>query len=311
MPVELFFNELSLEKPSNDIGTARLLANKFVDTIVEAVNNGVERALHIPSDFENIPLAPRYYWGNWRGDSTIDLERRQYFRSLATKKPFLCDDNDKLSVWSDIDCLHDDKRALGFKAAYVSVGLAISIASGSAWDTPHVSVKIHKIDEEEYVIEGCDINHASCPSHIDSHIGWVRERRKIRVNNSSELRDNIQRFFPNLTFCKEVGSQIDRLPKESLEPIIDVLFRLNDYCIQWESGPFDPNIIGYRSTPESDATINDPKYRSEREFTSPEGQKVIFSWHAKPGPWRIYYDPKPGAILVGYIGRHLRTAKYN
>jgi hypothetical protein len=54
-------------------------------------------------------------------------------------------------------------------------------------------------------------------------------------------------------------------------------------------------------------------YGAERTFTSLDGTRRVFDWHVKVGHWRIHFDPDvgPGKLLIGYVGKHLRTKKFN
>ena len=66
-------------------------------------------------------------------------------------------------------------------------------------------------------------------------------------------------------------------------------------------------------TPESESTMDDPKLREMRRFRSHRGTRELFELHAKFGDSRIHVrlDAKTREVEIGYIGKHLRVAKFN
>src|SRR5262249_10124373 len=101
-----------------------------------------------------------------------------------------------------------------------------------------------------------------------------------------------------------VGSILSPKHYESLDS-------LNSYCLQWQGGAFDPDRIQCVVSPESQPTLQ--QYGEERTFRCPDGTELTFTWHAKVGRWRIYFNPFSGrgSMLIGYVGAHLRTVKFN
>jgi len=100
------------------------------------------------------------------------------------------------------------------------------------------------------------------------------------------------------------------LPPSALPRIVSGLFSLNAFCAAWQNGGFAPEAIPCPVSPESEATLQ--KYPEERTFLCPDGTSRLFNWHAKVSSWRIYFDPGLGLgrLLVGYVGKHLRTVKF-
>ena len=103
------------------------------------------------------------------------------------------------------------------------------------------------------------------------------------------------------------GAADGRFTFSGLPSIVRGLFNLNAFCITWQNGAFDPGEIQCAVSPESGPTLQ--RYSEERTFMCPDGQQRVFSWHAKVGSWRLYFDPAPGPghLFVGYAGKHLRT----
>jgi len=309
MHLEMFFNELSLV-PAANISEGQRQVDQFVQTIRAATHNGIGLTLQIPENFFSSAIAPEYYWNNWLKDDRIDIEFRRFFRSIATKTPFLRDTPDMEADWRDIDCLWQNQFSLGFKAAYIADGLALSIPSRSEWDVPWIECTIHELVNEEVDIRLESIHHAVSPNHLDSHLGWIHGRIQNAVGTGCELWQQRNNFFPLLIFCNGVEQQMTGLPAAALPSIVRGLTQLNAFCISWKSGGFNPNNIKCSVSPESQTTLN--LYRTERTFLCPDGWRQVFSWHAKLGSWRVYFDPAPGPshLLIGYVGNHLRTVRF-
>jgi hypothetical protein len=311
MILEMFVNELSLSPSAIDIATGQNRVRQFVLTMREATARGVKRTLRVPEDFFAKPVCPGYYWKNWVQDNDVERELRQFFRSLATKKPFLEDQRDVEVVWREIDCFWDNQSALGLKAAYVSDGLALSMNSCREWDTHLIQCEIHELVEDGVECRTELIHHASSPRHIDEQTSWIEQRIRTVVKDGQTLWRFRSDFFPALDWCSAVQNSIADLTPLALPSIIRGLFSLNAYCAIWQNGSFDPRSLSCIVSPDSEATLK--KYHEERTFLCPDGQHRLFSWHLKVGSWRIYFHPfpGPGRLLVGYVGKHLRTVKFH
>lgn len=307
----MFLNELSLTRLADDVQTAHNRVRNYVLTMRAATANGVQRILHVPEDFYAIEIAEGYYWQSWLGDNRVERELRQFVLSLATKVPFLQDDPIAEDQWAGIDCFWNTQRALGLKAAYTTDGLAVSMLSSNDWDSDSIECEIHEIFEDEVISRYDAIHHASSDRHIDAQKGWIQKRIQSAVSDGMELWDRSNELFSALTCCPGVEDQMRRLPAQSLPSITRGLVRLNAYCLEWEAGPFDPRRVGCEVSPDSASTLE--QYATERTFPCPDGEYHVFSWHAKVGQWRIYFDHTvgPGRFLIGYVGGHLRTVRYN
>jgi hypothetical protein len=134
------------------------------------------------------------------------------------------------------------------------------------------------------------------------------------VVNGLELWNRKDELFPSLIFCEAVSEQLQSLGAENpiLQLIKNRLSELEDYCKGWTDEAFEPKSLRNVS-PESQVTLQNSKYSKERTFLCPDGKERVFSWHAKLSfGWRIYFFPnEQRKMIVGYVGCHLRTAKYS
>ena len=310
MLLEMFVNEISLV-PAVDVSIAQERAREFILTMTTATSTGVKRRMRLPVDFYAKPLAQGYYWQNWLGDNRVERELRQYFRSLATQIPFLHDEPDVEAASAEIDCLWQNQSTLGLKAAYIADGLALSILSDENWNTDSIECEIQEVIDDDVSCRNEVIHHASSPRHLNSHTNWIHQRIQHTVDNGRELWNRMDDFFPSLICCSDVERQMIGLPNQSLASIVRGLFHLNAFNVGWLNGPFDSRRIDCDVSPESESTLQ--MYAAERTFLCPNGERHVFSWHAKLGRWRVYFDPSPGPgrVLIGYVGSHLGTVKYN
>lgn len=201
--------------------------------------------------------------------------------------------------------------AEGLGVAYLLNFLAISLLSDECWNRTSLQIKSSYLTEvgdiEEEIIQ---INHASQLSHIEDHSEWIVKRLRQDIKDGIDLWKRRNELFPSLIFCESLLDRIQNLNYVEFQPIIRRLFELENYCKEM-SGGFEPDKL-YNARPETNATLN--KYGDERTFICPDGIKRVFSWHVSAlDAWRIYFEPLPDnkKMVIGYIGRHLKTVKFN
>ncbi len=303
----MFANELSFVPPADDLAAGKIRAEQYVLTMRQATSRGIGRALQIPYDFWSTQLSSGYHLYNWRNDTSVERENRQFLVALATKMPYLADEAFLSSRWAELDCLWQTEKSLGLKAAYVSDGLALSLQSNSEWDRHEICCEIQAVTDSNIQCWTEKIHHASSPEHIKLQTSWILQRIQNTFRDGKDLWKRIGELFPLLDFCPGIEEQMSNLPTIVAPGITRGLFYLNSYCMEWKSGPFNKTILQCNASPESEPTLN--KYRKEHTFLCPDGNYRIFSWHAKLGMCRIHFDPTLGAgrILVGYVGKHLPT----
>ncbi len=316
MDLEMVLNELSLRTPAADIPTAQQLMSELISTVRQATSTGVKRVLRTSDEINIIELAPSYPVARWRNDPTVDREQRSFFRTLTAKAPFWTDVAEEIKNNFDLSQVwHQGEEARGLGFAVVIDALAVSLISETRWDCSRLELEIRRLDENEDLIdERLELSHVSRSSHVQEHTAWINNRIRSRVLDGLELWNRKDELFPNLIFCEAVGEQVHSLGAENsiLQLVKNRLSELEDYCKIWTDEAFEPKSLRNVS-PESQVTLQNPKYSKERTFLCPDGNERIFSWHAKLSfGWRIYFFPQePGKIIIGYVGCHLRTVKYS
>lgn len=316
MDLEMVLNELSLRTPAADIPTAQKLMSELIGTVRQATTSGVKRVLRTSDEINTIELAPGYPVARWRNDSTVNREERSFFRTLTSKAPFWTDVAEEIKGNFDLSQVwHQGEEARGLGFAVVIDALAVSLISEACWDCSRLEVELRRLDENEDLIdERLEIIHASRSNHVQEHSDWINNRIRSRVVNGLELWNRKDELFPNLIFCEVVSEQLQSLGAENpiLQLVKNRLSELEDYCKGWTDEVFEPKILRNVS-PESQVTLQNPKYSKERTFVCPDGKERVFSWHAKLSfGWRIYFFPnEQRKMIVGYVGCHLRTVRYS
>ena len=316
MDLEMALNELSLRSPAQDMYVAQQQMSNLLSMMRMATKSGVNRVLRTHENFYAEFLAPGYSIADWYNDANVDREERRYFRSLATKAPYWRDlsesgikENYDLSEFQ-----HNNVRADGLGFAYLTDALAVSLCSGDQWDASHLELEASYLgDNASIFIEQVTVAHASRVDHVLEHTTWIDNRLRSSVRDGIALWARRDNLFPSLQFCDAVRDQLQSLTAGNplLRSVVRRCFEFESYCRSWETGPFEAQHLPSKTSPESQATLQ--QFYSERTFLCPDGQERLFSWHVRltPGSWRIHFFPvsETRTILIGYVGPHLRTAR--
>jgi hypothetical protein len=315
MDLEMVLNELSIRTPASDIPTARQWMSELIQTLRQATSRGVKRVLRTSHEINSLELAPNYPIARWRNDNQVDREEKRFFITLTTKAPFWTDFAEGIKNQFDLsEVWYQGESAQGLGFVLIIDGLAISFPSNLQWNFHLLEVQVRRLDEDGNLIDVVEeVKHASHKTHIQQHTEWIKTRIRITVIDGSELWRLKEELFPNLEFCDDVYEQLTNLNSQHpmLQIIKNRLFKLEEYCKNWSEGGFNSETLGNCST-ESQVTLQNPKYKTERTFRCPDGEERLFSWHLKLSQgWRIYFFPQePGKIIIGYIDKHLPTSKY-
>jgi hypothetical protein len=317
MGLEMVLNDLSLLPLAEDMYTARQRMSKLVEMLIVAVSLKVERALRTEYDINVIELAIGYPVARWMNDSEVDRDTRRYFRSLATKAPYLRDVNDAgiLDSYSLSDFSYEQRKATGLGIAFLLDALAISFHSQEAWETHSLQLSLEQLQENSEIAKHIvSVPHACLKEHILQHRAWINKRVQVDIKSGADLSVYCLTAYPRLRFCASAIAQVEALPggEIHLQQIRKHLNDLKSYCEFWKTDFFNRDDVSGHITEESEVTLT--KYAQEHTFLCPDGEKRKFSWHCRvtPEPWRIYFFPLPQErlIIIGHIGDHLPTVKY-
>ncbi|NER33537.1 MAG: hypothetical protein F6J93_05635 [Oscillatoria sp. SIO1A7] len=318
MNIDMVLNELSFRTPASDVETARKRMLDLMQVARAAIDNRVKKNLRLNDDeFYGTLLANGYTVSDWLfNDPRVKNEAKEEWQLFLG----LLDKGSCEKPMSDF--FYNGERAEGLGIAYLSESLALSMRTDPPdplWEPSIIELQHEWIeedgeDEEDKITinyETVEVRHASKVEHIQEHRSWIEERIKNSVRDGLELWERRNTLFPNLEFCEDARQQIEKLKRgdKMLRPVKTRLLQLEKYCKNWKTGAFETDKIVSKVTLESQATLQ--QYGEKRKIRCPDGEIELFSWHVRltPGDWRIYFlpDEKRYKIIIGYIGRHLRT----
>jgi hypothetical protein len=312
MALDIVLNDLSFT-PAENVLSARSRMSGLVQTIKSARLQGMRGSLRTQRDFRYVILAEGYPVERWIYDCASNPDEGRFFLTLATKEPYLRDRVILQDKFRGMECQFCGCVAEGLGSAHLLDTMAVSRASDPIWDAWVLQLRCEELTEDVGI--SCtdeEIRHASTPAHVIANTAWIQGRLRTDVKIGRELWERREELFPSLQFCDGVQPQLERLTPALILPVTRHLLAFEAYCRDWKVGGFNPDAIPLNKSTESKPTLE--QYGAERTFLCPDGIQRLFSWHSKgnPGAFRIYFAPvKPGELIIGYIGRHLRIVSTN
>lgn len=203
----------------------------------------------------------------------------------------------------------------GLGIAYLLGGIGVSLNREKHWDNSKIILRTTYYDAEidDLLSEDITVNHASTLTNLKDHEDWFLKDRMIDIVDSSELWSKREKLFSKLEFCDSVYDWLKKCDYGNplFHQIINRLVELNYYFDAWNEGPFDPEAIPSKCSPESKVTLE--QFEKDHTFISSNGDKNLYSWHVRvtPGAWRIFFlaDEQTRKGKIGYIGPKLPTVK--
>jgi|GEM_PF-523664 len=319
MDIYLVFNELSAsgEHVNQTEYEARVWMSEFEQVITAARKSGLI-ALKTPEDFFDTLLVKGYRIRDWLRDHSVDHEQQQRIRSAGTSLYHLPDDIAETEERrSAFEFRHGGIPALGLGSAYLLESIAVSLNTGEQWQVTSIALDIEEFDEQidEIVSRQESVPHVCQTDHLPIHRDWIQDRFTTSVDYGSYLLNKCTMWFPNLLFIDNAQVQIGAMKRGTpqLRQAVRKLFELENYCVNWREGGFNPQQLASKVSPESVSVRNNPQLRGLRTFVLPDQTEAFFEWHLRltPNAWRLHFlpDAQKRMIFVGYIGEHLPTAK--
>lgn len=316
MSFDPVLNELSLRLLAPDIPSARERMSQLLLSIRAASVLGANSVLRSSEDPNVALLAADYPVAKWRNDPDVDVELRRFYRSLVTKIPLDLDLPEFLKLFDVRAFEYDGIACQGLGAANLLDTIAFSLPSEECWNTRVIKLRVmfHDPVRNDLQLRDQDQLHASSPAHIESHRRWIRTRLARSVTDGADMAERCQQLVPGIDFCESALQQLIELDRNHamLRPVVKKLFELNSYAQSWVDGPFNSRQLPMMISGESEATL--AQFSAERTFRCPDGEYRLFELHARLTPlaWRLHFFPQAATrrIIVGYIGAHLRTARY-
>jgi hypothetical protein len=308
MDIQLVFNELCLLTLENDEYKARELMSNFIQTLREALDQGMQQQLISNDNFHNINLASDYPLAKWLNDPNVDQVEQDFILSMQffefNEFDEFFDQSQSNEVLYACEDYNDNPK--GFIYADTLKALSVSFKTHELWNNNVISLlKITNNEDGELLEEIIEVRHASTRNHIIQHQEWIKRLLTDNINSGLTLWNNREEIFPHLEFCNSVEKQLENINNSHpiFQQIMKKLSELEEYSKKWISGAFNKDDFASKITPESKSRLDN--FEKELTFECIDGEKRLFSWHIRmtPGAWRLHFYPlKPTKIMIGYIG---------
>ena len=309
---DIVFNELSCRTQVTQQAAARSLMEQFSSLLGKARQGGFKGDLRIPETFFNTELAAGYTVSNWIFDKQSPQEHRTYLKSQGTKSPYLADLPQLQQIFGISEFRFNGDVAEGLGAAFLMDALALSLDSNSVWHSSLLTLNLLQLNKEgELEPSVVEVSHASRSTDLGPHVERLTAANFASIRSGEDIWLRKQELFPGLLFVTEVEKQIGELGYH-IPHVIRKLSELQQKVSSWSSGGFE--ITGLSGNPRTESTTTLEKYGEQRTFRCHDGVQRVFSWHMSlPGGWRIHFFPLEAErrIIIGYVGKHLDTVKFN
>lgn len=323
---DLVVNELSFcrfrerDQPcaASDVWDACRWMSVFVQTLAESKRVGLSLSIRVLEGFLCQELAPGYSVVHWRNDRQVNRDEQRLFRQFATRTPLLDGVLERIvQRHTGCEARFEGIDAKGLLAAFLLDDLAVSLASDEVWQASRLKASILELDEDGGLRSTDEvILHAASPGHVREHAALFEARRRDLAETGRDVVERREALLPRLRFCGNVEDTLIAMGPndERLAWVRRGLFELNDYCSAWTEGEFPHGMLRGSPSIESESVDSNDELRRLRLFSCADGEQRYFRWHLKNKSLnlRLYYFPKDDEhiVLIGYIGPHLRTARY-
>lgn len=310
----MVLNELSLEMGEALKEEIKTQISIFLKVCHELVQKKEDKVFCYTENLLVRPLCEGYTIHDWLRDTTVIRKEKDFFRSLINRGTMI---NTSQFLESEMFIKVDGKQvgALGCLAAYEWDNYVVSLSSNVLWLDECIHGEYSSIENDEFNEYSVEIRNCSKEAHVDKLIIYQRQRNKLLISSGTELWNKREELFPHLIFCESVKKQLEEARvKMQIQAVMNRIQILEDFFSTY-NGNFDKEKVGYGCRYESESVQKDERLRNMRKFKTPYGDDEFFYWHISfPGnyPGRIHFlpDAEHNIGIIGYVGKHLPTQRY-
>lgn len=265
-------------------------------------------------------LAVGYTVADWV--ATAEPELRGLLLGIVDKTEFPMEAGDALRDRFHLSEFHlptgarseRSPEARGLGAAFLLDGIGASLSSEPRWTRTRLALRHVWLDDDgrdrDDAVEVLNVAEPTQATEISDAL--LQRRQRALVDTPTDLAARKIGYFPHLIFGSAVDRQIGNLPETLLRRVILKLIVLDDACREWRQDTTmrSPQLTDCRR--ESEPTMQ--QYGHFRVFPDHEGCNRTYEPHVSVGQrHRIHLRVVHGSrvIEIGYVGRHLPTAKYH
>lgn len=310
------FNEVSFHddfytKQSNESKNQIIL--DFIGIIREAK---IEKAFDGLLYNHSINIELSSFFSNWLNDSSVKREDKSLLRSfLGTFISFV---ETPLSETSIVI----DGISYNSKGASIAIDnncdFIVNLKSHCEWEKKNKSFEYKTLINDELIQGKKEVSQIFDIQSLQCLLVLEKENKYKSISSGQDLWEQWDELFPNLIKCENLKDCLYRDPeKYHIKKVIEQLDLLQEYFAS-QKGSFSLNElkeIGINVSDESPSVKSNQKLKKLRCFKLPDGSKEYFFYHTKFSAKfesRLYFLPISDSsnCYIGYVGKHLPTAKY-
>lgn len=303
MKMQFCFNDLSLKKKYFDLDV-----NPRVEDCFKSMAKILAAAIRYNNE-RPLLRTKNSLWGlEYDGqtldkcEKSLDADTRKFIKQISDKTPYF----DSTAVAPKY--FYDSDMAEGLGAAFVCDCFSLSFPTATCWEQK----KIQLTDEHNNAVTVLNIaDEKSIEAAMSAYKSF--EQRKQYVKEFSDLLAGDKTHFVHLKFSDKMERQLSLLDKDCFLEVLEALCKFE--CL-FDLGNINPDKLKEvfpKSSGESKTVRNNPKLKNERSFSF-DGERIDCLEHIKFNDGlRIHYHAnfKDRICYIGYIGRHLPTARYS
>lgn len=255
------------------------------------------------------------FFKNWLNDSSVKKEDKSLLRSfLGTFISFVETPLAETSIV--IDEITYNSKGAGI-AIDNNCDFIVNLKSHYEWEKKNKSFEYKTLINDELIHSEKEISQIFDIQSLQFLLVLEKENKYKSISSGQDLWEQWDELFPNLIKCEKVKDCLYRDPeKNHIEKVIEQLDLLQQYFSSLKKS-FSLNELkhlGIDVSDESDTVKKNPKLKEVRFIKLPDGSKEYFYYHTKffgKFESRLYFLPitNSSKCYIGYIGRHLQTAK--
>lgn len=289
--MNLVFNELSLEKVSDNKDSGKSMLEMFILTYNAAVTSRYRFSHDIRTtvDINSFELSAGYYVSQWRNEQNIDRDLVRRFKSICQRQVLI--NTCTYSKDSEFTC--EKGVSVGCLLAFDNRDVVISLGSCDYWKQCIINGQIYYLETDK--TEQIEILNISMPNHLiqnEEHLKKLSDNDLLSIKSGEQLINSLATLFPNLIFSSVCKDQLrTEVEAQHLSIIIKKLREIDDFFKNWEGEIFDEKQFQSKVTPQSKETLK--RFPSDHTFKVEE-KIILVSYHMRYTgniPGRIYFEP--------------------
>lgn len=287
---------------------------------------GASRVIRTTRDAADRDLHSGRGLRTWCFDRDTNLEAGRLVASRLAKQPYIDGEKglfNRAEGNAVVEAKVQGKEALGAGLAALTDAPLSQLSVGGQGESHSnvISVEVEMLDTEgASSMHTSEVLALSSALGVDAHLETLTTWVDRSLCTGTSLLEHAAEAFPRLRFGAQALAQMQDLNGNENEyrQVLRHLRRLDAAAAVCPANQ-EYAVDGISSSHESKATLHHARYGPMRDFPTPEGfEPRRFSRHTKltgGAICRLYFSVDTSnnetVVLIGYLGRHLPTVKFN